>query len=156
VADNDVTESCTMGGGEREEGEAPSTVKQERKGHAESEARQRGRGRRRLSMIPPRGERLRFSGVVAGIADTFYGGPVARLRGKAGGRGSRGQRRVEGGDGEVRGGPGHGGGLLGWPASAPVRWVRVASLLRDRGGWRGARDAGVSGGQAGPGDNGAW
>jgi hypothetical protein len=32
VAGNDMTESCTMGEREREDGEAPSTMKQDRKG----------------------------------------------------------------------------------------------------------------------------
>jgi hypothetical protein len=68
-----MTESCTMVR-EREEGEAPSTVKQERKGRAESEAHRRGRGRRCLSVIPPRGERLEGSRVVADIAGDEEGG----------------------------------------------------------------------------------
>jgi hypothetical protein len=54
VVSNDMTESRATGRGE--EGEAPSTVKQERKGHAESEAHRRGRGRQRLSAIPLRGD----------------------------------------------------------------------------------------------------
>jgi hypothetical protein len=73
VASNDMIESCVTRR-EREEGEAPSTMKQERKGCAESKAHRRGRGRRRLSVIPPRGERLGGSGVVAGIASDEEGG----------------------------------------------------------------------------------
>jgi hypothetical protein len=59
MADNDVAESCASERErEREESEAPPTMKQERKGHAGGEAHQRGRGRRHLSVILPRGERL--------------------------------------------------------------------------------------------------
>jgi hypothetical protein len=118
VASNDVTESCAVGR-DREEGEAWSTVKEERKGRAKSEAHRRGRGRRCLSAIPLRGEWLGGSGVVAGIAGDEEGGGGAlgvneRGTGQKGGtgggrcllwrpggtaerkgRGSRGQHRVE-------------------------------------------------------------
>jgi hypothetical protein len=73
VAGNDVTESCTTAG-EREEGEAPSSVMQERKWFAESEAHKRGRGRQCLSAILSREERLGGSGVVVGIASDEEGG----------------------------------------------------------------------------------
>jgi hypothetical protein len=55
-------------------------------------------------------------------------------------------------NGAERGGPRRGGKQLGWPASAPSWRARVAPLPCDRRGRRGASDAGVSGGQAGPGD----
>jgi hypothetical protein len=48
-------------------------------------------------------------------------------------------------NGEERGGPVRGGGQLGRLASALGRWVQAASLPRDRGGWWGAGDSGVSG-----------
>jgi hypothetical protein len=46
---------------------------------------------------------------------------------------------------EERGGSGRDGGQLEWPASAPGQWARVAALLHDIGGRRGAGDAGASG-----------
>jgi hypothetical protein len=70
-------------------------VKQERKGHAESEAHRRGRGR--LSAIMPRGERLGGSGVVAGIIRDKEGGGDASGTDKRGAgqkRGTSGGRRL--------------------------------------------------------------
>jgi hypothetical protein len=74
----------------------------------------------------------------------FYGGPVARQRERQGGPRVGAARRE--GSREERG-PEHGGGQLGWAASAsaPGRRARAAVLLSDRRGWRGAGDAGVSG-----------
>jgi hypothetical protein len=68
------------------------------------------------------------------------------------GLGVRGLAPRGGENGAERGGPRRGGKQLGWPASAPSWRARVASLPCDRRGRRGASDAGVSGGQAGPGD----
>jgi hypothetical protein len=72
-------------------------VKQERKGHAESEAHRRGRGRRCLSAIMPRGERLGGSGVVEGIIRDEEGGGDASgtdKRGTGQKRGTGGGRRL--------------------------------------------------------------
>jgi hypothetical protein len=66
-------------------------------------------------------------------------------KGGAGGGGVRGRRRMGGENGEERGSPVRGGGQLGRLASALGRWVQAASLPRDRGGWWGAGDSGVSG-----------
>jgi hypothetical protein len=46
---------------------------------------------------------------------------------------------------EEGGGSGRDGGQLEWPTSAPGQWARVAALLHDIGGRRGAGDAGASG-----------
>jgi hypothetical protein len=86
------------------------------------------------------------------VADAFYGVLRARHRGK-GQTGSGVWRRVEGKTGK-RGGGGS-GGQLGRLASALDRWVWVAPLPRDKGGRRGASDAGASVCHVGPGDVGA-
>jgi hypothetical protein len=68
-----------------------------------------------------------------------------RGKGRGRGWGVRGWRRMGGENGEERGSPVRGGGQLGRLASALGRWVQAASLPRDRGGWWGAGDSGVSG-----------
>jgi hypothetical protein len=145
-------------------------VKQKRKGRAESEAHWRGRGRCRLSTIPPRGEWLGGSGVVAGIAGDEEGGRGAsgmnergmgRKRGTGSGwrllwrpggtaerkaRGSQGQCRAEGGKQGREGARARRGTTwVGGIGIGPGRRARAAVLLSDRRGWRGAGDAGVSG-----------
>jgi hypothetical protein len=92
---------------EREEGEAPSTVKQERKGCAESEAHWRGRRRQCLRVIPQRGERLGGLGVVAGITSDEEGGGGASVMDER----ARGQKSGMGG----------GRRLLWWPGGAVER-----------------------------------
>jgi hypothetical protein len=66
---------------------------------------------------------------------------VEGKRGKRGGLGVGAAWRA--GTGNKRG-PGHGGGCLGWPSSAPDRRAWVVALLRDSGGWRGMGDAGAA------------
>jgi hypothetical protein len=70
---------------------------------------------------------------------------VARWRGREERQGVLGSAPRGGREAGKRGGPGRGGGQLGHLTSAPGRWARTATLLRDRGGRWGAGDTGVSG-----------
>jgi hypothetical protein len=69
-------------------------------------------------------------------AGAFYGGLVARQRGKGAG-GSWGRRRME----EGKWGTRRGGGQLWWSASALSQQARVAPLPHDRGGRIGRGDS---------------
>jgi hypothetical protein len=106
-------------------------------------------------------ERARHSGVDEGDGAKKGNGGGRRLlwrpEGAAqreGADGVRGLAPRGGENGEERGGGGS-GGQLGRLASALDRWVWVAPLPRDKGGRRGASDAGASVCHVGPGDVGA-
>jgi hypothetical protein len=73
-------------------------------------------------------------------AGAFYGGLVARQRGKGAGGPGVGAAWREG-NGEERWGTRRGGGQLWWSASALGQQARVAPLPHDIGGWIGRGDS---------------